>query len=198
MKLQQYLVLAGAALTLTGWLTYVRNTLAGTTKPNRMTYLMWSVAPLIATAAALTKGVRWAAIPVFMSGFCPFMVLVASYRNRVAYWKLGKLDYACGILSALALILWGVTQQPELAIIFAIAGDGLAAAPTLIKAWSHPQTETGVAYAFAAISAGTSFAAAPQWSFAEVGFAAYLVILNAAIWLSIYGATWFRNVEGRG
>src|SRR5262245_153782 len=72
----QYLVLFGAVLSITGWTAYIKNTLNGTTRPNRVTYAMWSVAPLIATVAAVVKGVTWAALPVFMSGFCPLLVFL--------------------------------------------------------------------------------------------------------------------------
>src|SRR6476659_8048954 len=101
-------VLIGVVINVTGSSRYTRDTLRGTTKPNRVTYLMWGIAPLIATAAAISKGVTWAVLPVFMSGFCPLMVLLSSFANRQAFWKLGKLDYVCGAFSALALILWAL------------------------------------------------------------------------------------------
>src|SRR5215475_4676262 len=115
-----YLVLVGAAINAAGSSRYIRDTLRGTTQPNRVTYLMWGIAPLIATAAALSKGVTWAVVPVFMSGFCPLMVFLSSFVNRSGYWKLGTLDYLCGVVSALALILWALTAQPIIAIILAM------------------------------------------------------------------------------
>src|ERR1051326_3873885 len=101
----RYLVLIGAAINATGSFRYIRDTLRGTTKPNRVTYFMWAIAPLIATAAAVSRGVSWAVVPVFMSGFCPFLVFLSSFSNKQAYWKLGALDYVCGAFSAVALIL---------------------------------------------------------------------------------------------
>ena len=179
-------MLAGAAMNATGSLRYIRDTLKGTTKPNRVTYFMWAIAPLIATAASVSRGVTWAAVPVFMSGFCPLMVFLSSFANRDAYWKLGPLDYICGVFSALALILWVVTQQPTIAIVLAIASDGLAAVPTLIKAWSFPETETGISYVLAFLSASTSFAAVQRWTFIECGFPLYLIILSALLSFSAY------------
>ena len=182
----QYLVLFGAAINAAGSLHYIRDTLRGRTKPNRVTYLMWGIAPLIATAAALSKGVTWAVVPVFMSGFCPLMVFLSSFVNRNGYWKLGTLDYLCGVFSALALILWALTAQPIIAIILAIISDGLAALPTLAKSWSYPETETGIAYVLAIVSASTSFAAVQHWTFAECGFPIYLVVLSSALSFSVY------------
>lgn len=182
----QYLVLVGAAINTTGALRYIRDTLRGSTRPNRVTYFMWAVAPLIATAAAVSRGVTWAAVPIFMSGFGPLMIFVSSFANRQAFWKLGVLDYFCGVFSALALILWAVTNDPIIAIVLAIVSDGLAALPTLIKAWSFPETETGISYVLAFVSASTSFAAVRQWNFIECGFAVYLVILSAMLSVSVY------------
>ena len=63
----QYLVFVGAGVQLLGIAAYVKETLRGKTKPNKVTWLMWSIAPLIATFAALSDGVTLAALPVFMS-----------------------------------------------------------------------------------------------------------------------------------
>jgi len=67
----QYLVFLGAAVNIWGAFFYIRDTLRGETKPNRATWLMWSIAPLIATVAALSQGVGWAVLPVLMAGFGP-------------------------------------------------------------------------------------------------------------------------------
>lgn len=107
----QYAVILGAVVNVFGALGYARDTLRGETKPNRVTWLMWSVAPLIGTAAALSEGVTWAVLPVFMAGFGPFLILLASFINPNAYWKLETFDYLCGACSVLALVLWGITQD---------------------------------------------------------------------------------------
>jgi len=182
----QYLVLVGGAINAVGALSYIRHTLRGRTQPNRVTYFMWAIAPFIATAAAVSKGVTWAVVPVFMSGFCPLMIFVSSFFNRRAYWKLGTLDYVCGAFSVLALILWAITSRPMIAILLAIASDGLAAIPTLVKAWTYPETETGISYVLAFFSAATSFAAVRNWVFVECGFAVYLVVLSVALSFSVY------------
>src|SRR3989338_1323015 len=102
----QYLVFVGAAINLVGSSFYIRSTLRGTTRPNRVTWLFWSLAPLIASFAAFSDGVRLAAVPVFMSGFMPLLVFVSSFVNPKAYWKLGLFDYFCGFFALLALVLW--------------------------------------------------------------------------------------------
>ncbi len=77
----RYLVFAGAAVSVSAAFFYIRDTLKGDTKPNRVTFFIWAVAPLIATAAGLAKGVTWAVVPVFMAGFCPLLIFLSSFAN---------------------------------------------------------------------------------------------------------------------
>jgi hypothetical protein len=62
----QYIVLLGAVVFMFGIFFYIKATLRGETKPNKVTWLMWAIAPLIASAAAFSDGVRWAVLPVFI------------------------------------------------------------------------------------------------------------------------------------
>ncbi len=174
----QYLVLAGAAVQTVGIANYIKEIIWGGVKPNKVTWLMWSVAPLIATFAAFSDGVRWSALPVFMSGFGPLLVFIASFLNPNAYWKLEKFDYLCGVCSVLALIFWWITKDPNIAIAFAIASDGFAAVPTIIKMWKYPETETVSPFTAGLFSALTSFAAIKMWGFSAYAFPIYLVMIN--------------------
>jgi len=182
----QYLVILGALVNFFGSLPYVIQTLKAQTKPNKISWGMWSVAPLIATAAALYSGAGWAALPVFMSGFMPLVIFVVSFINPNAYWKLELFDYLCGICSVLALILWAITKQPVIAVIFAIASDFLAGVPTLIKGWQHPETESGFVFFAGLINAATALFAVRSWTFAQYGFPIYLMVMNTLLFSSIW------------
>jgi hypothetical protein len=183
----EYLVFAAAAATLLAAFVYIRSMFRGGAKPNQITWLMWAVAPLIATTAALSNGVGWSVLPVFMAGFSPLLIFTASFLTQKAYWKLSRFDYVCGILSALALLLWYVTKDPNVAIVFAIASDGLATIPTLAKAWRHPETESVWPYITGVFGASSSLAAATLWTFSEYAFPAYLLMANAMVLLAICG-----------
>jgi hypothetical protein len=181
----EFLVLVAVFATLVAALVYIRSMFRGQTKPNRVTWLMWTIAPFTATFAAVSNGVTWAAVPVFMSGLSPFLILLASFLNKKAYWKLSAFDYLCGALSALALFLWFITSNPNVAIVFAIAGDALAAIPTLRKAWRNPETESPWPFVVGTFSPMTSFLVAAAWSFSQIAFPAYLVAVNVLLALSV-------------
>src|ERR1035437_8595899 len=173
-----YLVFVAAFGSLLAAFVYILSMFKGQTKPNRVTWLMWSIAPFIATATAVSNGVGLAVIPVFMSGFSPFLVFTASFFNKKAYWKLSRFDYLCGALSGLALVIWSVTKDPNSAIIFAIVSDAVAAVPTLIKAWHNPETESAWPFIVGVFSPVTSFLVATSWGFSELAFPIYLIVIN--------------------
>jgi hypothetical protein len=177
----KYIVILGVGAKSIGVFIYIRATIRGVVKPNRITWLIWSIAPLIATAASVSIGARWSVLPVFMSGFGPLLVFLASFANPESYWKLKNFDYACGVCSILALALWAVTGEPLVAVILAIASDGLAALPTVIKAWKHPETESAKAYAAGLFSALTCFTALKTFSITEVAFPIYLVFVTSIL-----------------
>ena len=184
-NLLQYLVFLSAGIFLVAPYIYVKSMLRGSVKPNRVSWLMWAIAPMISFAAAIEDGAGLAAVPVFMAGFCSFLVFVASFAVKEAKWKLFKLDYACGFLSGLAIALWIVTSDPNIAIGFAILSDGLASVPTLIKGWKYPETESAWPYLVGGFGGLTSFLAITAWTFSQYAFPAYLVIVSCLLVFSI-------------
>lgn len=174
-------VLLAALLNLIGSTSYVVATIRGKTKPNRITFFLWAVAPLIAFSAELGEGVGLPALMTFMVGFGPLMVFIASFVNRKAYWKITKLDWVFGGLSLLGLSLWAITRNGNLAILFSITADGLAAAPTVIKSYKFPDTENHLIYTLGAISAAITMLTIKDWSFAHYGFPAYILLVTSLI-----------------
>ena len=183
----QYLVLLSIPLGVYGVAAYIKDTIIGRVRPNKVTWLMWSIAPLIATFAAISKGVTLAVIPVFLAGFGPFCVLIASFFSKKSYWRLETFDYFCGFCSVLALILWFITKEANVAIVFSIISDGFAAVPTLKKAWTNPETESVVPYLMGLLGAIVTFAAIKYWIFSEYAFASYLIFIDICLIFSIYG-----------
>ncbi len=181
----QYLVILGAAVHLIGIYFYIKNIIKGNTKPNKITWLLWGVAPLIATFAAISNGVRLAVLPVFMAGFGPLVIFVFSLFNKKAYWKIEKFDYICGLFSILALIFWGVTKEPLVAIVFAILSDFFAGIITVKKAWLYPETEIYIPYLTSLFSCLMGFFAITAWVPSQYLFTIYLIFMDGFVLFAI-------------
>lgn len=178
-------VLVGALLNILGSATYAYNTFKGKTKPNRVTWFLWALAPLIAFTAQIGEGVGWQIVMTFMVGFGPLLVFIASFLNRKAYWKISRLDIACGALSVIALILWWITGEGNIAIALSIVADLLAGVPTLIKAYKEPETEHPDVFRNGALSAFITLLTIKTWTFASYGFALYILLICVTLYALI-------------
>jgi len=167
----------GTAVGALGTSVYLRDTLRGTTKPNRVTWLLWAVAPLLAATVELDQGVGLRALPTFMVGFMPLLVFAASFHNPDSVWRIRRIDYACGALSVVGTLIWLVTRNGVLAISAAIVADFLAGVPTLMKSWTHPETETVYSYIGAVISMSIVLLTIQHWTFDVAAFPIFIVCM---------------------
>lgn len=179
--LNENFVIVGAIIAALGGLSYLIDTVKGKVQPNRITFFFWSLAPLIAFVAEIKQGVGIQSLMTFMIGFTPLVILIASFLNKKAYWKLGSFDYICGILSFAGLILWYLTKVGNIAIAFSILADLLAALPTFVKSYYYPETENSWGYFTAAINAILTVLTIKIWSFAYYAFPIDSVIINLII-----------------
>jgi hypothetical protein len=140
--------------------------------------LIWFIAPITAALIQFTQGGGISALPVFMAGFIPLLVLISSYWNKNSYWELHVLDYACLVLSFAALASWLFFQQGMWGTVFAILADLIAFIPTFIKSWKRPDTETLSSYYSGSFNSFLSLATLPRISFLTAGFAVYLLLGN--------------------
>lgn len=187
MSFPHWLVLISALVSIAGCYAYVRDTIEGKSKPNRVSWSMWALAPLIGTAAALAADADiWATTRIFLAGFLPLLVFFASFFNRQSYWKLTTFDLLCGLCSVLALVVWVAVDSPRLAILFAATGDGFASLPTIRKAWKFPETETGLTYIASFVSVVLIIPSIPQWDIENSAFQVYLLTANTLLLFAVY------------
>jgi hypothetical protein len=172
-----------AVITVAGNAVYARNTVRGRTQPNRVTWSMWTVAPLIAFAAEVTQHVGLDSILTLAVGLGPLLVVIASFLDPKAYARITPVDALCGALSVAALAAWAATGTGDVAILFSILSDFFGAVPTLRKAYRDPRTESATAFIASGVGAAiTLLTIKPHhWAFASFGFPAYIVVAATAI-----------------
>lgn len=183
--LNENFVIIGTAISAIGGIKYLLETIKGKVKPNKITFFLWALAPLVAFAAEVKQGVGIQSLMTFWMGFGPLLIFIASFFNKKAAWKLNSFDLICGAFSIIGLLFWYITRVGNIAIIFAILADGLAALPTIVKAYKFPQTESGWLYLAGVISALLTLLTIKTWSFAYYGFPTYIVIVSSIIFLLV-------------
>ena len=170
----------GAVIGSLGGLYYLVETVTGRARPNRVTWLLWGVFPLVIFAAQRAQGVVGLSWTSFAAGFLPLLVVAGSFLNRDAYWRTTRRDYGLMAAALAGLALWAVTDDPNLAILIALLADLLAGLPTVLKAYRHPRSESWIAYAISALGFGISLLSVQTYDFANTAFVAYVFVLNGA------------------
>jgi hypothetical protein len=189
--LPRYFIIIGTLLGAAGSVAYLAATVKGRVKPNRVSFLLWSIVPFIAFFAQIQQGVGLEALMTFSTGFLPLTVFIASFVNKKAEWKITGFDLMCGILSLVGLALWMITKVGNVAIFFSIVADALAAIPTIMKAYKYPDTE--IAWPWIATVAGVvlTLLTLSTFTFANCGFILYILAVN----ILIYALVQFRLGE---
>jgi hypothetical protein len=175
-------VIVGTLIAAAGSVAYLIDTLKGKVKPNRVSFLLWSVAPLIAFFAQIQQGVGLESLMTLSAGFLPFTVFIASFSNKKAKWKLTRFDLMCGIMSIAGLALWMITKVGNVAIFFSIVADGLAAVPTIVKAYKYPDTEIAWPWIASVLGVVLTLLTLSTFTFANCGFILYILVVNTLIY----------------
>ncbi len=164
---------------------YVWETIKGRVKPNKVTWILWAVSPLIAFAAEVNQRVGIQSLLTFLIGFGPILIFIASFVNKRAYWKITRNDLICGALSLVGLALWYITRVGNLAIFFSITADVFASLPTVYKAYRYPETENFPAFLVGAISGLITLLTIKDWNFQTYAYPLIIFLVNSLIAIAI-------------
>lgn len=178
-------VILGAVLSIAGCGKYALHTVRGQAQPNRVTWFLWTTAPMIGFVAQLGSGVGLSSIMTLSVGLGPLIIFVASFANSASYWRISAFDIGCGLVSVAALVVWLSLDSPTVAVVFAILADLVAGVPTIRKAWRSPATETAVAYALSATNAAITLLTIDRWGVATWSFPVYIAALATSLFLIV-------------
>ncbi len=177
--INQNFVIVGFILNLIGGASYFIDTVKGKIQPNRVTWFLWVLAPLIAFTAEIKQGVGIQSLMTLGVGLSPAFIFAASFYNKKAVWKLKRFDYICGVFSLIGLLLWYITKIGNIAILFSLLADALASVPTIVKSYTHPESESYIEFLFAFFSAVLTVLTIRLWNFATYAFPIYILCINA-------------------
>jgi hypothetical protein len=178
-------VFLGVVFGLLGGGGYLIDTFRGRVQPNRVSWFIWAVSPLIAFAAQFQQGVGISSLMTFMVGFMPLLVFIASFFNKKSYWKISRSDLYCLGLALLGLILWGITRVGNIAILFSIMSDGFGSLPTVLKSWKNPHSESPGVYFFAMMQSLITISTLRTINFENFAFPVYIFLIDFILFVLI-------------
>ena len=184
--LPENIIFVGVIAGLISVFFYIKNIFFGTTRPNLVSWSLWLLGPFTGVFFQIKAGAGLSVLPVFMAGFGPLLVVIFSIFRKNAYWKISIFDVFCGLFSALTLVLYVLTHNLAISIIFAILSDLLAFIPTYIKGWKFPESETSSVYWTGIFNNVLGLLIIKNWSFTIYSFGVYLIIANIVMLYFLY------------
>jgi hypothetical protein len=179
--LPEYFAIIGAVIASGGLFYYLYETIRGTVRPNRVTWLLWGLFAMITFVAQRAQGVEGPSWVSFAAGLPPLLIVAASFFNKKAYWKTQPLDFGLMGAALVGILLWIITKDANLAIFFALLADLLAGIPTVIKSAKRPETESWIAYAISTLGFGIAVLSIQTFDFQNSAFVIYLFAIQALL-----------------
>ena len=176
--------LSGAFAFLAEFL-YIRDIIrGGETKPNAVSFFLWTVLQTIALVAQIKAGASLSIVLITCVTLSTAVITVLALVGY-GYRKYGKIDLSCLVLAVAAIVLWQITGRPVLAIVLAIIGDFFASLPTVAKTYREPRSEHLTAWALITVASVLGVLSADPDA-ANLAFPVYLVAMNGAIFSLAY------------
>jgi hypothetical protein len=166
-------------LTFVGYVPYVRDTLAGKTKPHVYTWLIWGFVTLIAFGLQVGGGGGVGSLVALTSGSLALFVAVLGFRVAKEDRNIDRINTGCFMLAIAALTAWVFADQADLAIILVTTADMIGFVPTIRKSWNKPYQETLFLYALTTFRFALAIYALENYNFVTLLYPLAWMIANA-------------------
>jgi len=185
--------LTAAMLSIIAYVPYIRDTLWFHTKPQRASWLIWSVLSSISFASQLVEGASTSLLFAGAQLVGTFMVFLTSIRNGHG----GYLSHQDGAVIAAAgfgIVFWFLTENAVYALGISITVSFLGGFVTIRKAYDAPHSETKSKWLVSLVASLFAIASVGTLDWVLLAYPLYLVALN----VGILGAMALGALAGKG
>jgi hypothetical protein len=176
--LPAWCVMFAIALRLGSGSQYAWGVLKGRARPNPVTWFLWGFTSMVAFVAQLQEGVGLSAFGTFALGLSPLVVFIISVVKNRKVSHLTPLTITCALCTFAGIILWRITSDASMAILFSIIADIFAGLPTIVKAYKDPESEYARPYLISIVSTIIILSTVQSCTFASVAFPLYMFLTN--------------------
>lgn len=171
--------LLAAFLSLLGFVPYILSTLRGENRPNRATWIIWTLIGLLLFFSYRSAGAT-DALWLSLANVIAFVsVLLLLFKYGEGGWN--PLDAACLAAAAFGILLWWYFSSPLPTLYWSIAIDFIGALPTLKKSWQAPEGEDALTWKIFWAANTVNLFALQEWSFAMAAYPLYLFCISGSI-----------------
>jgi hypothetical protein len=158
---------------------YLRDTLRGTTRPHRATWLIWAVLATVVCGSQRADGASWSLAMAATQAVLTSVVFVLAIplgEGRFGPWEALLLAIA-----AAGTIGWLAADTAVVATCCVVAADLLAAVMMVPKTWRDPGSETASTFVLASVSGALAALSVATFSVALLLYPLYYCIANGAL-----------------
>jgi uncharacterized protein with PQ loop repeat len=170
---------SAGAITLLAIIPYIIDILRGLTRPNVVTWFLWTLNGSILAYAQHTVGASWTLSVLVASTISTGLVtlLAVPFGQR----QYGVLDGVCFLMALAAMGGWWWTENPLTAIVLSVVAEIFAVSPTIAKTYRAPETETPITYWATSFATIMSLIASTKFDLANLLFPIYSISVNTLI-----------------
>ena len=177
--MKEIFAIVSALLILAAAPPYVINTLRGKTRPERVTWLIFSVLGLIAFISQLGLGASWSLVFSGLDTAASILVLSLSIKHGVGGHT--KLDTAALVIAGIGVIIAIVAKAPIVSLLGVILADLSGMALTIKKTYLHPESETTVSWLLVGTASLFGLLAVGRFSYGILLYPFYLMLANYSV-----------------
>jgi hypothetical protein len=162
---------------------YVRDILAGRTRPYRWTWLIWAVLAIVVCASQRADGASWSLVMAAVQAVLTSVIFALAIRRGEG--ALGAVERVMLAVAAGGVVGWLVAGEPVVATACVVAADLIGAAMMLPKTYRDPESETLATFALASVAGAFAAGAVGRLDASLLLYPVYFCVANAAIALLI-------------
>lgn len=171
-------------VSLLGFIPYIIATLKGRNRPNRATWIIWTVVGVALLASYRAAGAT-DAIWVTVANVIAFgAVVIVSIKHGEGGWNF--FDVGCLVGAAGGFGLWWYFESPLPTLYISIVIDLIGALPTLKKSYINPAGEDRLTWTLFWAANTLNLVAVSQWNFAMAAYPIYLFLISGTMVLILY------------
>jgi hypothetical protein len=162
---------------------YVRDILAGRTRPYRWTWLIWAVLAIVVCASQRADGASWSLIMAAVQAVLTSVIFALAIRRGEG--ALGAVERVMLAVAAGGVVGWLIADEPVVATVCVVAADLIGTAMMLPKTYRDPDSETLATFALASVAGALAAGAVGRLDASLLLYPVYFCVANAAIALLI-------------
>ena len=165
--------ISAGVLQAVAYVPYIRDILAGSTRPHRGTWAIWCTLSCIALVSQRANGASWSLVLTAAQAAGTVVVIVLALRRGVG--GTSRVEIAMLAIALMGLVGWYVAGNPTVATACVVVADAIAVGMMVPKTYVDPYSETLSSYWLALASGAFGLLAVGSLDFGLLIYPAYIM-----------------------